>query len=543
MKQARVINGHDLREMFTAATNWLEKSASDINALNVFPVPDGDTGTNMLLTMRSSVEEAYRAPDQSVSQVIQAMAKGALMGARGNSGVILSQIWHGFGETLSEKETIDGCDLAEALLQASKTAYKGLSEPVEGTILTVIREAASAAQQMARGNDNIVSILEATVNAARKSVANTPTLLPVLREAGVVDAGGQGLYTVLEGALAYLRGEVELIELSKPEMIASSIPVTTAPLQMKVEEEVPFGYCTEFLLKGENLDPDKLRETLTDRGQSLIVVGDEFTIRVHIHTLNPDSIIDHANSLGTLENISIRNMDEQHENFLVMKRGRIPAVDMAIVAVVAGDGLVDVFTSLGVLGIVHGGQTMNPSTMDILQAVESVPSDKVIILPNNKNVVLTAQQVESLTTKSVRIVPTETIAQGVTTLVAFNPEGDFEANAQAMTEARSTIKTIEITRATRSARLNGLDIKKDQAIGLLDGELLAAGDEPGDIICELLTRIDLAEASIITIYYGADTVEAEAQQVGAGIHQQHSSLEVEVVNGGQPHYNYIVSVE
>jgi len=541
-KQVRAINGHDLREMFTAATNWLEKSASDIDALNVFPVPDGDTGTNMLLTMRSSVEEAYRAPDQSVSQVIQAMAKGALMGARGNSGVILSQIWHGLAKTLSEKEIIDGGDLAEALLQASKTAYKGLSEPVEGTILTVIREAASAAQQMARGNDNIVSILEATVNAARKSVANT-ALLPVLREAGVVDAGGQGLYTVLEGALAYLRGKVGLIEFSKPEMIASSIPVTTAPLQMKVEEEVPFGYCTEFLIKGENLDPGELRETLTDRGQSLIVVGDESTIRVHIHTLDPDNIINYANSLGMLENISIRNMDEQHENFLVMKRGRIPAVDMAIVAVIAGDGLVDVFISLGVSGIVHGGQTMNPSTMDILQAVESVPSDKVIILPNNKNVVLTAQQVESLTTKSVRIVPTETIAQGVTTLVAFNPEDDFEANAQAMTEAKSTVKTIEITRATRSARLNGLDIKKDQAIGLLDGELLAAGDEPGDVICELLTRIDLTEASIITIYYGADTVEAEAQQVGAGIHQQHPSLEVEVVNGGQPHYNYIVSVE
>ncbi len=543
MKQTRAINGHDLREMFTAATNWLEKSASDIDALNVFPVPDGDTGTNMLLTMRSSVEEAYRAPDGSVSQVIKAMTKGALMGARGNSGVILSQICHGLAKTLSAKETIDGGDLADALVQASKTAYKGLSEPVEGTILTVIREAASAAKQMASVNDDIVSVLEATVNAARKSVANTPALLPVLREAGVVDAGGQGLYTLLEGALAYLKGEAGLIELSKPEMIASSIPLTSIPWQMKVEKEVPFGYCTEFLLKGENLDPDRLREMLTNRGQSLIVVGDESTIRVHIHTLEPDSIIDHAKSLGALENISVRNMDEQHENFLMMRRGRIPAVDMAIVAVVAGDGLVDVFTSLGVSAIVPGGQTMNPSTNDILKAIEAVPWDKVIILPNNKNVVLTARQVESLTTKRVRIVPTETIAQGVTTLVAFNPEDDFETNARAMAEARSTVKTIEITRATRSARLSGIDIKKEQTIGLLEGELLAAGDEPGEVIRDLLTRIDLSEASIITIYYGADTVEAEAQQVGAGIHQQHPSLEVEVVNGGQPHYNYIVSVE
>ena len=538
------INGHDLREMFSAATSWLEKSASDIDALNVFPVPDGDTGTNMLLTMQSSVEEAYRTSDHSLSQVIQAMAKGALMGARGNSGVILSQICHGLAKTLTDKEVMEGRDLAEALQEASKTAYKGLSEPVEGTILTVIREAASAAQQqITDGNGNCLSVLEAAVNAAHQSVANTPALLPVLKEAGVVDAGGQGLYTLLEGTLIYLRGDAELIESGKPEMVTSSIPLTSGPIQMITGEEEPFGYCTEFLLKGGKLNPDELRKTLAGKGQSLIVVGDESTIRVHVHTQDADSIINYANSLGELENVSIRNMDEQHENFLVLQRGIVKTIYMAIVAVVAGNGLADFFTSLGASAIVPGGQTMNPSTKDILQAVDNVPSDKVIILPNNKNVVLSAQQVESLTAKSVRVIPTETIAQGVTALVAFNPEDDFETNVEVMNEARSTVKTIEITRATHSTHIRGLDIKQDQAIGLLDGKLLASGDKPSDVIFNLLSRIDLNEASIITIYYGADTDETEANKISADIGQQYPALDITIVYGGQPHYNYIISAE
>ena len=544
MKQIESIGGQDLKDMFTAATNWLEKSAQDIDALNVFPVPDGDCGTNMLLTMRSSMEEASRAPDQNISQVAQAMAKGALMGARGNSGVILSQIWRGLAQSLNEKEAIDGHELAQALLQASEMAYKGLSNPVEGTILTVMREAASAAQkQVARGNGNVISVLEATVDAANESVANTPNLLPVLREAGVVDAGGQGLFTLLEGALLYLRGDVELMQFRKSRVIASSIPVTAHPIQMAAEEELPFGYCTEFLLKGENLDPDKLRKKLQSKGQSLIVVGDDATVRVHIHTLDPGNAIHYITSLGTLHKVSIRNMDEQHEDFLTMQKGRMPAVDMAIVAVVAGDGLADVFTSLGASAIVPGGQTMNPSTKDILQAVEAVPSDKIIILPNNKNIVPTAQQVESLTDKSIKVVPTESVPQGAAALLAFDYEADFETNAKLMTEAKSGVKTIEITRATRSTKLNGLAIKKKQAIGLLDGNLLAVNNEPDDVLSELLARIDLDKAEVITIYYGADTDEAEAERVSTGIREQHPNLQVEVVSGGQPHYNYIVSIE
>ncbi len=544
MRQVNTIDGQELREMFAAATTWLEKSASDIDALNVFPVPDGDCGTNMLLTMRSCIEEAYRAPDRSASAVAQAMAKGALMGARGNSGVILSQIWRGLAQGLAEKESFTGSDLADALLQASTMAYKGLSNPVEGTILTVIREASSAAQaQVTNGNGDLISVMEAIVSAANESVANTPTLLPVLREAGVVDAGGQGLYTILEGVLRYLRGEVEQMQFRKPQMITSNIPLAARTPQMIVADEVPYGYCTEFLLKGEKLNPGKLRTRLEKRGQSLIVVGDESTVRVHIHTLDPGNIIHSAVSLGTLHQVNIRNMDEQHQDFLEMQKEKAPAVDMAIIAVVAGDGLTDVFTSLGVAAIVPGGQTMNPSTKDLLQAIESVASDKIIILPNNKNIVLTAEQVQSLTEKNVKVVPTKTIPQGVAALLAFDYEADFETNTQIMDKAKSTAKTIEITRAVRSTQLGGLNIKKKQAIGLLDGDLLAAGNDTIEVLNKMLTELNLNEAGVITIYYGANTKLAEAEQVSVSIREQYPQLQVEVVRGGQPHYDYIISIE
>ena len=544
MGQASSITGQDLKEMFAAATAWLEKSAADIDALNVFPVPDGDTGTNMLLTMRSTMEEAYRAPDDSASGVAQAMARGALIGARGNSGVILSQIWNGLAQGLADKESVNGSELADALLKASVVAYKGLSNPVEGTILTVIREAAAVAREHASNvSDDAVSVVEATVGAAKESVANTPTLLPVLMEAGVVDAGGQGLYTILEGALHYLKGEVEQLKLRRPWMVASSVPLTAKVPQMVGAEEVPYGYCTNFVIKGERLDPDKLRKRLEKRGQSVIVVGDDSAVRVHIHTLDPGDIVSYVIPLGTLHEINIRNMDEQYRDFLEMQKERMPAVEIAIVAVVAGDGLSNVFTSLGATVVVPGGQTMNPSTKDLLQAVEAVPSEKVVILPNNKNIVLTANQVQSLTSKTIEVVPTKTIPQGVAALLAFDYEADMETNAQNMKRAQSAVKSIEVTRAIRSTRLGGLDIKKRQAIGFLDGDLVAVSDKTDAVLNEVLVRVNLDGVEVVTIYYGADTKPAEAEQVGTTIREQHPQLQVEVVQGGQPHYNYIASVE
>jgi len=543
MKRISSISGQELREMFAAATGWLEKSSAEIDALNVFPVPDGDTGTNMLLTMRATIEEAYRAPDRSASAVSQAMAKGALMGARGNSGVILSQILRGLAQKLAEKESFNATDLADALQESSAMAYQGLSNPVEGTMLTVIKDVAEAVKAAAAGNGkDLVAVMETAVNAASESVANTPNLLNVLREAGVVDAGGQGLHTILDGALHYLRGEIEQMRFRKPQIIVTDLHATKLP-QMIAADEVPYGYCTEFLLKGEKLEPDKIRKKLEKKGESLIVVGDDSAARIHIHTLEPGDVVSYASGLGTLHQVSIRNMDEQHQDYLEMQKDRGPAVDTAIVAVVAGDGLADVFTSLGVTAIVPGGQTMNPSTKDLLQAVEEVASDKVIILPNNKNIVATANQVQSLTEKKIEVVSSKAIPQGVAALLAFDYEANLESNVEIMTRAMSAVKTIEICRAVRSAKLGDLKIKKKQPIGFLDGDLMAVGESGLEVLNKMLSQMDLSKVEVITIYYGADTKSAEAEQVASDIRNQYPQLQIEVVRGGQPHYNYIISIE
>jgi DAK2 domain fusion protein YloV len=544
MAKISTIAGQELRDMFSAATSWLEKSSADIDALNVFPVPDGDTGTNMMLTMRSTIEEAYRAPDHSAAGVAHAMAKGALMGARGNSGVILSQIWRGLAQGLEEKDSFNAVEFADALQKSAQTAYRGVSNPVEGTMLTVIKDAAIAARvQVDEGNDDIIMVLEAVVNAIGESVANTPRLLKVLKDAGVVDAGGQGIYTLFEGALRYLKGETEQMRLRKPQIIVSELPYTTPLPQVSGVDEVPYGYCTEFLLKGENLEPEEIRKRLEKKGESLIVVGDDSAVRIHIHTLTPGNIISIGSKLGTLHQVSIRNMDEQHQDFLEMQKEKMPTTDTAVIAVASGDGLNEVFGSLGAAAVVPGGQTMNPSTKDILQTVEATPSDNIIILPNNKNIIATANQVQSLTQKKIKVVPTRTIPQGVVALLAFDYEADFKANAEIMEKALASVKTIEITRSVRSTQLNGLKIRRKQPIGLLDGELIAVGDTDLEVINQLFSRIDTDEAEVVTIYYGAEAEAAEAEKISASITSQYPGLQVEVIRGGQPHYSYIISVE
>jgi len=327
-------------------------------------------------------------------------------------------------------------------------------------------------------------------------------------------------------------------------MVASSVPLTTrAPQMVGTADEVPYGYCTNFVIKGTELDPEKLRKRLEKKGLSVIVIGDNSAVRVHIHTLDPGDIMHYVNPLGTLHQINIRNMDEQYRDFLEMQKERMPEVDTAIIAVVAGEGLSQVFTSLGTTIIVPGGQTMNPSTNDLLQAVEAVPSEKVIILPNNKNIVLTAEQVSGLTEKKIHVVPTRTIPQGVAALLAFDYEADLETNTVSMYQAQAEVKSIEVTRAVRATRLGRLDIKKNQAIGFLDGDLVAVGDKTDAVLNEVLERVEPDKAEVVTIYYGSDTKSAEAEQVAAAIREGYPQLQVEVVQGGQPHYNYIASVE
>jgi DAK2 domain fusion protein YloV len=545
MKQVLSCSGQEFKDMFAAGSSWLEKSVPDINAINVFPVPDGDTGTNMFLTMRSVMEEADRVSDQSVASVAKAMAQGALMGARGNSGVILSQFFRGLAKGLDEKESITGSDLATALGEAARAAYKGLSQPVEGTMLTVVKDASKAAEEAARRNpDNLTKVAEAAVNEARDSVARTPLLLDVLREAGVVDAGGQGIYVLLEGALRYLEGSAEEMRYRRPQMVAAEIRAGGQASPILAEKEEPYGYCTNFLLQGSKLDPDKLRKRLENKGQSVVVVGDDSTIRVHIHTYDPGSIIRYATSLGTLHQLQVQNMDDQHVGFVEMQKDRLPSADMSVVAVAIGNGMKEVFRSLGAAAIVSGGQTMNPSVQELLQAVDSVPSQKVILLPNNKNIILAASQVHSLTSKEIAVIPTKTMPQGIAALISFNYEGGLGENVESMNESITEVKTVEITEAARSTQVQGLKIKKGQFIAIIDDEnLVTAGNNPEDVLFEALDKAGISSMEVVTLYYGADVEASQAEETVKEIRRKFGDKQVEMVSGGQPNYRYIVSLE
>ena len=533
------IDGKEFKEMFVTATNWLEKLVPDINALNVYPVPDGDCGTNMLFTMRASLAEASRSSNGAVSSVAGAMAKGALMGARGNSGVILSQIWRGLANSLNTKQSINGKVWAEALSEASRTAYGALSNPVEGTILTVIKESAAAACRAAENDSNLVTVWESAVNAAKLSVQDTPNLLPVLKDAGVVDAGGHGIYTLFEGALLYIKQETNG---HTPQLIVGDLPITIQPVNVPTEEE-DFGYCTQFLINGDEINIDSLRDDLQCLGKSLIVVGDQLNVRVHIHSLVPDDVRRVVESYGEVIDTDIRNMDDQHKDFLLMQRGKMDKQCTAVVAVVNGDGLANVFSDLGISAIVPGGQTMNPSTMDLLQAVEVVPADDVIILPNNKNIIPTANQVQYLTKKHIKVIPTESIPQGVTAMVAFSPEMDFKTNSTLMEGAFRNVRTIEITHSTRTGNFDGVNTKEGQFIAILDGKLVAASDEAGNLISNVISMLDLSNASIVTVYYSEEASAVEVTAVQQHIRQKYPILEVEVLYGGQPHYDFVISVE
>ncbi len=532
------IGGQELKQLFTAGTAWLERHAAYVNSLNVFPVPDGDSGTNMLLTMHAALKEVDHSPSHSASAICAALSHGALLGARGNSGVILSQIIRGFSRAIEKKETITARDFSVAMVEGSRTAYKGVVKPVEGTILTVCREAADAAMVAASQSDDIRVVLGKTVDAARGSVVRTPLLLPVLKEAGVVDAGGQGLLTILEGAYKYLKGE-------PMEMSTTGVG---APALEQITREEGWGFDIQFHVRGSNLDVDAIRDKIASMGESALIVGDHALIKVHVHAPTPGAILDYGCSLGTITNVVVENMQEQYIDFLAGQNTRPPVTaeqiaGMTTVAVASGPGLARVFASLGVGAIVSGGQTMNPSTQDILNAIESVKTEQVIVLPNNKNIVPAAEQARELAKKRVAIVPTRTIPQGIAALLAFNFQNNLETNARAMTRAAQNIQTAEITTATRSANLDGVEVKQGQIIGLLDGTLKAAGEDPADLALTLLKQMDTADREIVTLYYGETVSADEAQALASRIHGVFPSQEVEVVNGGQPHYHYIISVE
>ena len=536
-----------MRDMFAAAAAWLEKHADSVNAINVFPVPDGDTGTNMYLTMRSVVEEARRCREEGAGAIMAAMSRGALMGARGNSGVILSQIIRGMTRAVGEAEGIDAGTWIRGMEEGAAAAYKAVTKPAEGTILTVMREAGEAARQaLDSGARDIVGVLEATVEAASESLERTPTLLPVLAEAGVVDAGGKGLLVLLDGMTRHLKGEpMEVAAGVREGQVGQEWLAVTS--QLHEQEESLYGYCTNLLIGGRELDPDSVRNRMLELGDSVLVVGDERLVRVHLHTDDPGAALSHGTGVGSLLQVSVENNRERADRFLERHevRATVEAQPEAIstVAVAAGDGMATVFRSVGCTRVVSGGPTMNPSTRDILDAVAACPTDDVIVLPNDKNIIMAARQAVELTEKRLRVVETRSIPQGVAALLALNQDHELEANLEAMEEARSGVHAVEVCRAVRSTSVGGVKVREGQIIAIVDDELKLAAETAEEGALRALEGMEAEGASLVTLYYGADSQQAEAESLEGRIREALPQYDVEVVYGGQPHYNYIISVE
>jgi len=553
-RRISIFDGQDLKRAILAGAEWLEENRESINALNVFPVPDGDTGSNMSATMRSAIRNIVNSEEKSAGVIAKQVAHDALLGARGNSGVILSQTLRGLSTGLENKKTFNAQDLAEAFQQASIFAYRAVLKPVEGTILTVVRETAEGTKFSAERGDDLVALLQVAVSTARQAVTRTPELLPTLKQAGVVDAGGQGFYIILEGILRSIRGETSTSQ-TKIHAVTTQEQETAKPHAKKgrvtVEEE--FGYEVVFLLRGANLDVEKIRQSIIDMGGvSTVVAGDEEMLKVHTHTPTPGKILDYGVSLGSLLDINIENLQEQSLTYAAESAAEhidddeeTPALtaQIATVAVVSGAGFEKVFKGLGVSSIVSGGQTMNPSIEELLDAVEKNPAPQIIILPNNSNVILSAQQVVDLTTKEIYVVPCKTLPQGIAALISFNFEADFSTNCKTMTEAIRNIQTAEITTAVRSVQLGGLHVREGDFIGVINGNLAVASQNIDDALRDTLRRLDIDNYEIVTIYYGEDITAEQAQETAEHIKAAHSQLEIEVVDGGQAYYAYILSAE
>lgn len=541
------IDGLALRKLANAGLTWLRANQQVVNALNVFPVPDGDTGTNMVLTLQSAVDEISTIGDRSIARVSHALAQGALMGARGNSGVILSQLWRGFARALDDKDIMDASCLAAALRESQVTAYKGVVKPVEGTILTVSKDVATAAEKAVEaGTDSAFDLLKIVVEAADVSVQNTPELLPVLKEAGVVDSGGKGLFFILEGMLRSAYGQ----PLDKPEVEVRAL--SALDLEGAVESIEPgqdWEVVVDFHPNG-NLDLKSFYADLEELGTSIQVGEGDGMYRMHIHV--PDKTeyepIDYVRSIGTITNVAIENLmvqtgQAQSPGISQLRLESIDPGQIAVIAVAPGLGLARVFASLGVAAIIEGGQTMNPSTQEILASFENLPTEHVILLPNNKNIILAAKQAAELTVKQVAVIPSVSAPQGIASLFSYDREGDFEEIAKAMEGALGDLDTIEITIATRSVEIDDVQVEEGQSIALLNGRLAVAGDTIDDVLIRSLEQVDMEQAELVTFYYGEDLQANQANRMSDLVRQRWDHLEIEMHEGGQPHYQLIISVE
>src|SRR5215211_2522583 len=540
------INGQSMKRLVEAGLTWLRTNQQTVNALNVFPVPDGDTGTNMVLTMQSAWNEIKDLGHRSIADMAGAVSKGALMGARGNSGVILSQLWRGFARGVHGKEILDAVTLVQAFSEARDTAYKGVVRPVEGTILTVARGVAEATEAALASTTDAITILEIAVKAADEAVQKTPDLLPVLQQAGVVDSGGKGLFFILEGMLRHVYGE----SLETPVMSVQPI----SSMQMRdametVEEGQDYEVVVDFLPR-DDFDLQRFYSRLEEMGTSIQVGEGEGMYRMHIHVPLDKRYepIDYIMGIGTITKVAMENLLAQMDDIQKSKAGRIQfaAVEpgqIAVVVVSPGAGLSKIFASLGAAAVVEGGQTMNPSTQDILNSFENLPTDKIIILPNNKNIVMAANQAKDVTVKMVAVVPSKTIPQGLAAMLALHPDEELNAIAEKMTKALENVRTGEITTATRSVEIDGVKVESGQVIALLDGKLVASAATVEEGCLALLEKANAAEHELITLYYGQDMTHAEANRIADTIRNKYSGQEVEVQEGGQPHYQFIMSVE
>ena len=552
--EPEVVDGQLFKRALLGSLAWLTANQEEVNRLNVFPVPDGDTGTNMLLTLQSAVEDIRESDAKEISKIAALAAHGSLMGARGNSGVILSQIFRGFAKHVQGKAELTPAELADALEEAANAAYRAVIKPTEGTILTVAREAGKAARAAAADPQaRVNTVIRAACKAAKAATDNTPTQLAILREAGVVDAGGFGLQVILEGFLKTVEESEGQVPTARPAERAVAVP---AQRSLELPEE-GWGYCTEFLIEGQGMSVDEIRDTIAAMGNSAIVVGDEDLIRVHVHTNEPTKVLAYASGVGTLARTKVDDMSKQHR---VILDAEVPATStgngskpeppspsrpngVGLVAVVAGGGLSQIFKGLGVDAVVEGGQTMNPSTQDMLKAVEAVPYQEVILLPNNANVILAAQQVPELTKKKVHILRSRTVPQGIAAVVAFNPTRDAKENMAAMAGAKDQVQTIEVTHAVRDSRANGVAVKKGDVIALINDKLKHSGDDYGSVVSMALKDIKPEDYELVTVYRGQGAKDKDLKLLTEAIGRDFPGLEVEVQDGGQRHYPFILSVE
>ena len=549
------INGPLLKEIFKGAVNYLISMKEEVNALNVFPVPDGDTGTNMSLTSKSALKQIESLEgDFTAGDVSAAAARGALMGARGNSGVILSQLLRGFSEGLEGIDEATTSDLAHAFKKASETTYKAVMKPIEGTILTVGRETADFAIRHYKKAEDPITFLEDVIVEANKSLDNTPNQLQVLKEAGVVDAGGKGLVVLLEGGLKVLKGE-DIADQSEDETLKKKaqkeVQFTEADTSLK------YGYCTEFIINTDYEDIDSFREKIAPLGDCLLVVGGGGThlIKVHVHTNDPGIVLQHACELGLLQDSKIDNMRYQHREVLfddeevaeAKKREEeeeiIEEKDYSFITVSMGEGMTETFKSLGVDFVVAGGQTMNPSTEDLLKGVDNVGGKVIYLIPNNSNIILSAEQARDISNREIIVIPSKSVPQGIAAMLAFNEEASKEENEENMIEAIGSVIDASVTYAVRDTTINGKEIHKDDIIGIASKDIISSGKTVFDVVTETVDKLMDEDISLVTLFYGEDVKEEDAEEVREAIEEKYPDIDIDVIKGDQPIYYYIISLE